>query len=79
MQLPKIIRDRHAGISHPTQWTQSGACHWEKIAGWNCLVDEAGKIHQVHGDTKATGRRTSHRAALTIGEQQACDNTGWDN
>ena len=51
MQLPKIIRDNHCGIERG--WTVTGKCQWKKIAGWHCLVDEAGLIHQVHGDVVA--------------------------
>ena len=49
MAMPKIIRDNHAGIKRG--WSVTGACKWKKIAGWSCLVDDAGLIHQVHGDS----------------------------
>lgn len=47
-QLPEQIRERSAGIKNG--WEVTGKCHWEKIEGWSCLVDDAGLIHQIHGD-----------------------------
>jgi hypothetical protein len=46
-QLPIEIRKNHAGIENG--WTVTGSCKWRVIAGWSCLVDDAGLIHQVGG------------------------------
>jgi len=59
--LPKAILSRHVGIERG--WAVAGKCHWEKIEGWRCLVDEAGAIHQVHGDPTPSNTLQLHEAS----------------